>query len=300
MSEPLRNIKLEPTNNKAREVYDILVVDRSSSMSYQKDTTITGINAYVKKLQEDAESLKIPTFLAVIFFDTEVEVMFDFTDVKEFVQLNTHNYVPNGMTALNDGVGKAIEMLQTKFKGRETDENIDVTVTVFTDGEENMSKKYPGRSNLALKGLVKELEDSYKWSFAFMGGGSLEQATEQARGLGISGQSVMSYSIGAAGAAGPQGAIGDTLGRAKSMRTMAFARGAEKTSGGYFTGVNTLPVDITPIPALFDPGVVTQLYQDNQTTTAIEVEDSSSADNSTTSDSSDCTSDCGCDCSSSD
>lgn len=300
MSEPLRNIKLEPTNNKAREVYDILVVDRSSSMSYQKDTTITGINAYVKKLQEDSENLKIPTFLAVIFFDTEVEVMFGFTDVKEFVPLNANNYVPNGMTALNDGVGTAIEMLQTKFKGREADENIDVTVTVFTDGEENMSKKYPGKSNLALKGLVKELEDSYKWSFAFMGGGSLEQATEQARGLGISGQSVMSYSIGVAGAAGPQGAIGDTMGRAKSMRTMAFARGEEKTSGGYFTGVNTLPVDITPIPAIFDPGVVTQLYQDNQTTTAIEVEDTSSDDNSTTSDSSDCTSDCGCDCSSSD
>lgn len=245
MSEPKRKIKLDTTSNKAKEIYDVLVIDRSSSMSYQKATTIQGINNYVKKLQEDSELLGIPTYLSMICFDTDVETFFTFTDVKEFVPLNDETYKPNGMTALNDAVGLAIDMLRERLKGREADDNIDVTVTVFTDGQENASKNYPGSPNTTLKGLVKELEDTYKWSFAFVGGGSLETVVAQAGLLGINAGSTVAYTVGAAGPAGPVGAIGDQMSMAKSMRSRSFSTGI-KSTGDYFTSVNPTPNNLTP------------------------------------------------------
>lgn len=238
-----RKIKID-TTPKTKEAYEVLIIDRSSSMAYQRDTTINGINTYVKNLKEESEKYGIKTQLMMIMFDSEVEVMYSFTDIKEFVELTPSNYVPGGMTALNDAVMLGIESVKAAVKGREKDEDVDVTINIFTDGYENVSKKYPNNSsgeNVEIKGLIKELCDEYKWTITYTGAGTQEQAQSIAQSLSIPVGNALSYSAGAAGPAGPQGALGATSVRARSMKMASFAKGESYDQTSYFASAGATP-----------------------------------------------------------
>lgn len=76
-----RKIKID-TTPKTKEAYEVLIIDRSSSMAYQRDTTIKGINTYVKNLKEESEKYGIKTQLMMIMFDSEVEVMYSLQILK--------------------------------------------------------------------------------------------------------------------------------------------------------------------------------------------------------------------------
>lgn len=234
-----RKIKLDTTST-IKTAYEVLIIDRSSSMSYQKDTTLEGINKYVNNLKTESTKHGINTQIMMIMFDSNVETLYPFTDIKEYVDLNANTYLPNGMTALNDAVMTGITAVQEAVKGREKDPDIDVTISIFTDGFENASKTYPNNQegeNIHLKGLIKELTDEYKWTIAYTGAGSAEQAIAQAQSLNIPIGNTLNYCAGAAGPSGASGALGSIGLSARSAKMDSFAKGLEKTSATYFTDV---------------------------------------------------------------
>jgi hypothetical protein len=245
-----RKIKIEDST-KIKTAYEVLIIDRSSSMSYQKEATIKGINDYVKGLKESSTKHGIKTQIMMIMFDSEVETLYAFTDIEEFVDLNNNTYIPGGMTALNDAVMLGIEAVKSAVKGREQDEDVDVTINIFTDGFENASKKYPNNEqgeNLEVKGLVKELCDAYKWTITYSGAGTVEQAVAAAQALNIPVGNTLNYAAGAAGPAGPQGALRSST-MARSMKMASFATGQSYDSTSYFASVgadvNTAKPSIT-------------------------------------------------------
>jgi len=242
MSEEIRPIRVNTPVNENLEVYDFLVIDRSGSMLGARDATINGVNTYLKKLKDDQAASGVKTFISIILFDHEILDLYDFAPIQEVGELTQANFVPRGMTALNDAVGTAIEKLKAKLTDKLTSDDVDVTVSVFTDGEENSSTRYPGLRNNALFGLIEELKNTYKWAVTFTGYGTIEQVRHAASNIGIDVSNVQSYS------AGHESAAFLNMSSARSVKSRSFTYSGLKSAVGYFTDPGDDGIDNIAIP----------------------------------------------------
>lgn len=188
-----RPIKVASEPNPNREVYDYLVLDMSGSMSTIAKSTMDGVNNSIKDMQETADKLKLKAFCSLLLFDHNFVSVYKFVPVQEVVPLTNAVYKPHGWTALNDAVAMAIDDLKDKLKGREDSDDVDVTITIFTDGGENKSVKYPGEGNKKLLGLIEEIKQNWHWTFAFIGAGTEEQVQAQAATVGVAASNVMNF-----------------------------------------------------------------------------------------------------------
>lgn len=131
-----------------------LVVDRSGSMGSICKEVIGGINAFYE------EQKKQPGEAVVTFhqFDNVYETVFSKVPLTDVVNLNDTTYVPRGMTALNDAIGRTISSIPADTKAPQM-------IMIMTDGEENSSSEYKPEQ---VKTLV---EDAKKkgWQVIFMG-----------------------------------------------------------------------------------------------------------------------------------
>lgn len=130
-------------------IHIVDVLDRSGSMVGAKiEAAMKGINQGIKKLTEETS---VNHTYSLIKFDTKVDVVHlkqDPNTVKEVF------FRVGDMTALNDAIGKAIELFQNT-----TDK---VLINVYTDGAENMSRKY---TREAIKTLIESVKDHITVTF---------------------------------------------------------------------------------------------------------------------------------------
>lgn len=152
----------KPLTAKTKKTYIAFVLDKSSSMTPLKDSTISAFN---EQLDEHRKSgfLGGETTLSLVQFSGTVEETFFNIPVNEIEgSLDANQYIPNGSTALYDAIGYTINKLQ-RF-----DEPGDVgfLVIVLSDGANNASKKYDQNQIASLK---KELEDTGRWTFQYIG-----------------------------------------------------------------------------------------------------------------------------------
>lgn len=108
-----------------------LVVDRSGSMASIAREVIGGVNAFYAEQKKQAGEAVV-TFHQ---FDNVFETVFYKVPLKEVQNLDGFTYVPRGMTALNDAIGRTISSLDLESKAPKM-------LMVMTDGEENSSKEY--------------------------------------------------------------------------------------------------------------------------------------------------------------
>ena len=144
---------------KTNQVLVTVVLDRSGSMSSNRDGTISGYNEYIQGLRLDGDS---DYFVTLIQFDApmaipELTVNYQDCALADVPELTPEHYVPRGNTPLYDAIGECIR--RTDPKGRAA------MVLVITDGEENASSEFTRES---VKTLLKEKE-SEGWTFAFLG-----------------------------------------------------------------------------------------------------------------------------------
>jgi len=139
------------------------VLDKSGSMQNGIGTTIEGFNEQVRVVREGAAGAGETTFTDVQF-STQVEVRRVASSLEKLVPLTEETYRPDGMTALHDALGDTIAaLLQTR---RIEAPRTATLVTVFTDGEENSSRRYSAE---VLSELIKRLEATGRWTFALVG-----------------------------------------------------------------------------------------------------------------------------------
>lgn len=133
-------------------------------MSYIKKETINMFNETVETLRNGTKD-NMETRVGLVKFSTEVEVssIWD-KDVMDLPKLDDNTYIPNGWTAMNDGIGRAVEKLNEYSDIN--DPNVAVLLTIITDGEENFSKKYNGS---LIKELLKSKQDTGRWTVTFLG-----------------------------------------------------------------------------------------------------------------------------------
>jgi hypothetical protein len=102
----------------------------------------------------------------------------------------TFVYSPGGCTAMNDGIGTAIDRIGKWLSDMPEEERPSKNlIVIMTDGEENVSKEY---SLKQIKEMIQHQTEKYNWTFVYMGMDIT--SAECADNLGISNRSFSSKS----------------------------------------------------------------------------------------------------------
>lgn len=231
----------------------VVVLDSSGSMASILDDTIGGFNHFLKT-QKEAEgeaTMTLVEFAQPAFnvravgniwdpnvliggvlndgkksVDPEVNVKFDFQDIKNVQELNKINYAPNGGTPLLDTIavamnrtGKSLAALPESLRPEK------VLVVIITDGEENASRVY---NHQKVMEMIQHQTIVYKWEFMYLGAN--QDAIQAGAAFGMSAARSMSYGTS-------KEAIGSTY-DVLASKTMAFrsaGNAAEATAALNFT-----------------------------------------------------------------
>lgn len=139
----------------------IVILDRSGSMSTIANDAIGGFNTFV----EEQKKVKGEATLTLIQFDDKYEVVYKNVPLNEVKPLTNNTFVPRGMTALNDAIGKAITSHNTGGGCSVCAKDTKVIVAILTDGEENSSREY---STSKINELISHYRESHNWEFIFL------------------------------------------------------------------------------------------------------------------------------------
>lgn len=137
----------------------IVIADRSGSMSNITNDAIGGFNTFIEEQQ------KIPGEAKVTFaqFDTEYEVVYAGKSLTEVPKLDSQTYVPRGMTALLDAIGKTLTE-QGERIAKEDWADLAI-VCIITDGLENSSTQF---TQQRIAEMTSHAEKN-GWKFIYLG-----------------------------------------------------------------------------------------------------------------------------------
>jgi len=158
---------METNNTNAKtQVYNLIILDKSGSMSSIANAAISGFNETVGGIRSAQERFKDTQehFVSLmIFCNCEKTLVYDRVPVAEVKELTSKEYHPCCGTPLYDAMGISINAL---FKAIKDKDDATAVVTIITDGLENASKEYSGK---AIKALVERMKDEEGWNFAYIG-----------------------------------------------------------------------------------------------------------------------------------
>ncbi len=143
--------------------YIVMLLDRSGSMMSLVKDVVGGVNLFLEQQR------KVPGELLMTLaqFDNELKVDYEATDLRRIPSLSETSFVPRGGTALLDAFASLIDSTGANIaKMAEGDRPENVIFVVFTDGQENASKKFNAAQ---LKERVEHQQSKYNWKFLFLG-----------------------------------------------------------------------------------------------------------------------------------
>lgn len=201
--KPRKVIEMNP--NKADITF---VLDRSGSMGHIRDDTIGGFNTFLE------EQKKVPgeASVSLFQFDDTFEKVYEGKPIAHAPLLSRETFVPRASTALLDAIGRTIDLTGKRFSDMPEDQRPGkVIFVIITDGEENASREWTTQKVFS---AISHQRDVYNWQFVFLGAN--QDAIATAAGMGIAGQSSMTY---AHNAQGTTRALFAVSGSATSYRT---------------------------------------------------------------------------------
>jgi hypothetical protein len=155
-----------------------IVLDRSGSMQAIKDDTIGGFNSFLKAQQD------VPgeATLTLAQFDHEYEVVYQGVNLKDARPLDSSTFVPRGVTALLDAIGRTIIDTGARLAAMpEVERPEKVVFVILTDGHENSSKEFRIER---INEMITHQREAYKWEFVFLGANQDAIATASQMGIG--------------------------------------------------------------------------------------------------------------------
>lgn len=208
-------------------IHVCFIIDESGSMSGSENDIIGGFNKTIKEQKEIKDGECAVSFFS---FNDNVQERFigkDVNDIKELTRgslfgnkfsLTTstvnanyvlidgtynvdikydrkesnslYEYTPGGSTAMNDGIGTAIDRIGKWLSEMPEEERPSKNlIVIMTDGEENSSKEY---SLSKVQEMIKHQTEKYNWTFVYMGMDITNKKT--ADDLGITSRSFVSKS----------------------------------------------------------------------------------------------------------
>lgn len=170
------------------QVFNVIILDRSGSMECIRQAAVEGFNetlAGIKKAQEKFAETQDHFVSLVTFCSCEIKHVFDNTPVAEAHPLKMEDFQPCCTTPLYDAMGITLTTMRKHVK--EIEDSV-VVVTIITDGMENASREYNGKT---IKELVERLRGE-GWTFTYMGAN--QDSVEVASNLSIRNARNFAYS----------------------------------------------------------------------------------------------------------
>ena len=165
---------------KSNLLHICFVLDESGSMYNSVDDVIGG---FQKLIDEQKGEKNGECIISLYRFSSTVKKDYIGKPVNEVPKLN---YSPGGCTAMNDGVGTAIDEIGKWLSDMDESERPSKNmIVIMTDGQENASKEYNFDT---VKAKIKHQEEKYSWTFVYMG--TNLQDLKDANRLGIKMRSV--------------------------------------------------------------------------------------------------------------
>ena len=142
-------------------IHVCFIIDESGSMYRSTDDVIGGFKSTIEE-QKKIEDGKCA--VSLFKFNGCVNEIYLGKDVNEIENLE---YIAGGCTAMNDGIGTAIDKVGKWLSDmNEEDRPSKNLIVIMTDGAENASKEY---SFDRVKEMIKHQEEKYNWTFMYMG-----------------------------------------------------------------------------------------------------------------------------------
>jgi len=139
----------------------VLVVDRSGSMSSLAIEATNGIKRFLKEQSAQPGESRV----TLVQFDDIVETVFDAVKPEGV----NYQIEPRGCTALNDAVGKTINLIGSRLANVPEDQRPGLVIfCIITDGMENASKEF---SAAKVKEMIEHQRNVYQWQFTFLAAG---------------------------------------------------------------------------------------------------------------------------------
>lgn len=161
-------------------IYNVIILDESGSMSSIYDQALSGINEVLSGIRNNQETYADQRhFVTIVTFDGSgfkgIKTRRDRVPAEFVKDFTREDYRPHSCTPLYDAIGKTLSELEGLVH-----EGDRVFATVITDGYENSSEEFSGA---AVKDLVSRLREK-GWTIAYIGAN--QDAIEVARELHIS------------------------------------------------------------------------------------------------------------------
>ena len=149
---------------KKMKVYNVIILDKSGSMSSIARQAVDGVNETIGSIRSAQEKNPDQEHMVtlVAFCGCEMKTIYDNVPVAQAEQLTDKDYRPCCMTPLYDAIGTTISRVHAL---KSNDSGSLALVTVITDGYENASHEF---THAAIRALI----ESYKeqgWQFTYIG-----------------------------------------------------------------------------------------------------------------------------------
>jgi hypothetical protein len=146
------------------EVHNLILLDESGSMESIKNAIIQGFNEIVQTVKGIA--MQYPEQMHIISFYTfnglGINELHFNMPIEKLELIDHKKYQPDASTPLYDAMGFSFAKLKKELMNKT---NYNVLVTILTDGEENSSKEYTGKT---IKKMVEDLSQK-NWTFTYIG-----------------------------------------------------------------------------------------------------------------------------------
>ena len=161
-------------------IYNVIILDESGSMSSIYRETLSSMNEVLGGIRKEQEAYpEQKNFVSIVTFEGEgirgIKTRRDRVPIESIKNFTEEDYRPGGCTPLYDAMGKTLNELEGLVHADDR-----VMVTVITDGYENSSEEYSGKT---IKSLVDRLRRK-GWTLSYIGAN--QDAVEVARELHIS------------------------------------------------------------------------------------------------------------------
>lgn len=207
------------SKSKKKIIHALTIIDKSGSMERFRNRTIEGVNTNISALKKEVDE-NTEIINTQLQFSSESngwgstsdrDFMFVRTgaSVSELVEMTENDYVPAGNTPLLDAIGYGIDKVKDFHGDKLGDDNLKIIVTIFTDGEENSSKKWTKND---IKKMVNHFQSDGKWTFTFVGCGSLENVSATSATLGVTANNTIAYAATSTGTADAYAKIATSYG----------------------------------------------------------------------------------------
>lgn len=144
-------------------IHVCFVLDESGSMSSSESDVKGG---FKKVIEEQKALAKGGCIISLFKFETTASQIYLGKDVNE-IDGDKLNYCPSGLTAMNDGIGLAIDSVGKWLSGMDESERPEKNlIVIMTDGAENNSKEFTLEQ---IREKIKHQTEKYDWSFVYMG-----------------------------------------------------------------------------------------------------------------------------------